>query len=96
MEFALKPYKELIAMTEAAIDEMLVPVRARLAKSRAQQAGAEIEEKILTKQKNIQQLAVKKDIDFTAICDELDEIGLLERRKEQLSTIIAQLFPEAP
>lgn len=95
MNFALKPYKELVALTQAAIDEMLVPVRANLARARANQKVAETDEKILTLQTRINKLAVEKDIDFDKICDELDELSMLEHRKEQLAEILKQLFPEA-
>lgn len=94
MNFALKPYKELVALTQAAIDEMLVPVRANLARARANQKVAETDEKILTLQTRINKLAVEKDIDFDKICDELDELSMLEHRKEQLAEILKQLFPE--
>lgn len=95
MNFQLKPFKELIALSKEKIDEALAPLRASTAKAKATLKMAEIDEKIATLGQKIQELATSKDIDFDTIADKVDEISLLELRKERLDSIVKQLFPEA-
>jgi predicted nucleic acid-binding protein len=89
----LKPFKELIALSKEKIDEALAPLRASTAKAKATLKMAEIDEKIASIDQTIQELAVSKDINFDAIADKVDEIGLLELRKQRLEEIVNQLFP---
>lgn len=91
--FQLRPFKELVALSKEKIDEALAPLRASTAKAKATLKMAEIDEKIAVLGQNIQELAVSKDIDFDKIADKLDEIALLELRKERFTTITQQLFP---
>lgn len=91
----LKPFRELIALSKEKIDEALAPLRASTANAKATLKMAEIDEKIASLGQKIQELATSKDIDFDAIADKLDEIGLLELRKQRFAEITSQLFPEA-
>jgi DNA-binding transcriptional MerR regulator len=95
MNFQLKPFKDLIALSKEKIDEALAPLRASTAKAKATLKMAEIDEKIATLGQKVQELATAKDIDFDAIADKIDEIGLLELRKTRFAEITGQLFPEA-
>ena len=90
----LKPFKELIALSKEKIDEALAPLRASTAKAKATLKMAEIDEKIATLGQSIQELATSKDINFDAIADKLDEVALLELRKNRFAEITSQLFPE--
>jgi DNA-binding transcriptional MerR regulator len=89
----LKPFKELIALSKEKIDEALAPLRASTAKAKATLKMAEIDEKIASLGQKVQELATSKDIDFDAIADKLDEVALLELRKQRFSEITSQLFP---
>lgn len=95
MNFQLKPFRELIALSKEKIDEALAPLRASTAKAKATLKMAEIDEKIASLGQKIQELATSKDIDFDAIADKIDEIALLELRKQRFAEITKQLFPEA-
>lgn len=94
MNFQLKPFRELIALSKEKIDEALAPLRASTAKAKATLKMAEIDEKIASLGQKIQELATSKDIDFDAIADKIDEIALLELRKQRFAEITGQLFPE--
>jgi predicted nucleic acid-binding protein len=94
MNFQLKPFKDLIALSKEKIDEALAPLRASTAKAKAALKMAEIDEKIATLGQKVQELATSKEIDFDAIADKVDEIALLEHRKQRLQDILKQLFPE--
>lgn len=93
VSFKLKPFKDLIALSKEKIDEALAPLRASTAKAKATLKMAEIDEKIAALGQQIQELATSKDIDFDKMADKLDEIGLLEIRKERFQEIVTQLFP---
>lgn len=95
MQFQLKPFKELIALSKEKIDEALAPLRASTAKAKATLKMAEIDEKIASLGQKIQEQATSKEIDFDAMADKIDEIALLELRKERFAEITRQLFPEA-
>ena len=95
MNFQLKPFRELIALSKEKIDEALAPLRASTAKAKATLKMAEIDEKIASLGQKIQELATSKDIDFDAIADKIDEIALLELRKQRFAEITGQLFPES-
>lgn len=91
----LKPFKELIALSKEKLDEAMAPIRARQVKSKAELEMSKLEADILTKETTIHELCAGKDIDLPRLLDKLDEIALLERRKEQYTKVVAQLFPVA-
>lgn len=94
MNFKLKPFKELIALSQEKLDAAMAPIRAMKAKSQARVKVAEIDEQIIGLEAGIQELATKKDIDFDKIANKIDELELLELRKSRFDDIVAQLFPE--
>ena len=79
----LKPFKDLIAMSKEKLDEAMAPIRARQVKSKAELQLAELDAKILTKETEIQEMCSQKDIDLPKLIDKLDEVAIIERRKEQ-------------
>lgn len=89
----LTPYKKLLAMTKEAIDASLAAVRARSAQKKGELEMAQLEERIATMESEINQVCSNKDINFAHIIEKLDDLALAERRKEQLSKILAELFP---
>ena len=90
----LKPLKEIMALTKEAFDESMAPLRARGAKARAESLLVELDVKLIDLEKEVNELVAKKDIDFEKVADKLDDIALVERRKEQFISITTQLFPE--
>ena len=89
----LTAYKKLLAMGREAVDATLAPVRAFSAKKKAELEMAKLDERIATLQSELTVTCSEKDINFDRIIDKLDDIALSERRKEQFSQIIAEMFP---
>lgn len=89
----LKPFKDLIAMSKEKLDEAMAPIRARQVKSKAELQLAELDAKILTKETEIQEMCSQRDIDLPKLIDKLDEVAIIERRKDQYAKVLAQLFP---
>ncbi len=94
MAFQLKPFRELVALTKEKLDEALVPLRVKSAKNRADGEVIKLEEKLLSLETKINEAAAKKDIDFNAIGDLMDEYDLTERRLKQIKDLVVALFPE--
>lgn len=90
----LKSYQETIALSKEKLDEALAAPRANRMKKKAEFEMAKIEEDIADKEAEVQELVTSKDIDFEELLNTLDEIALLERRKEQYANVIEQLFPK--
>lgn len=90
----LKPYKEMISYTEEKLNEAMAPVRAKRTKSKAQFEMSKLDEEILTLEEEVQELCLEKDVNFDRLLNKLDEIALLERRKEQYQEVLSQLFPD--
>lgn len=93
MELKLPSYRDLLTMSKEALDAAVAPVREALAKARAAQATAELDEQIINQRNKITKLCIEKEINFSAIADEVDELDLLVRRKKIIDGIIGQLFP---
>lgn len=89
----LKPFREIIAMSKEKLDEAMAPIRAKQVKSKAELEMAKLEADILTKETAIHELCTQKDLNLPKLIDALDEIALLERRKEQYGDVLQQLFP---
>lgn len=90
----LKPFKELIALSKEKLDEAMAPIRARQVKSQAELEMAKLDASILTAETDVQESCAQKDIHLPSLINKLDNLALLERRKEQYGEIITQLFPE--
>jgi hypothetical protein len=91
----LIPLREVLAMTKDKIKESMAPIRCAMAKKQAELEKIKIDEKIMRLQTTIQEKLLQEKIDFNDLIDTLDEIALMERRKEQFDDVITQLFPEA-
>lgn len=90
----LTPYKTLLTMGKEALDATLAPVRAYSAKKKAELEQARLDERIATLNTELNDTCASKDISFDRVIEKLDEIALAERRRDQFSLIITQLFPE--
>ena len=91
----LMPFKDLIAMSKEKLDEAMAPVRASQVRKQAELEQLKIEADIIDKQTKIQEMCIGKEINFTKLMDALDDVALLERRKEQYNQVLQQLFPES-
>jgi len=89
----LKPFKDMLAMSKEKIDEAMAPIRAKQVKSKAELEMAKLEADILTKETAVQEMCLDKDINLPSLLDRLDDIALLERRKDQYHDVLEQLFP---
>lgn len=90
----LQPYKTLIALSKEKLDEAMAPIRARQVRLKARAAQADLDAEIVTIETRVQEALTGKDVNFPSLMDKLDEIALLERRKEQYDEVLAQLFPD--
>jgi hypothetical protein len=95
MAFQIKPFKELVALTKEKLDEALVPLRVRAAKAKAEGEVIKLEEKLISLETKINEACAKKELDFNAIGDMMDEYDLTERRLKQINELVKNLFPEA-
>jgi predicted secreted Zn-dependent protease len=93
MSYQLKPFVEMVALSDKKIRKELAPSRAALAQKRAEFKMAEIDARIATLEQNIVEAATEPEIDFDHMADHIDEIELLRLRKERFLEIVGQLFP---
>jgi hypothetical protein len=94
MAFQIKPFKDLVALTKEKLDEALIPLRVRAAKAKAEGEVIKLEEKLINYETKINEACAKKELDFNAIGDLMDEYDLTERRLVQIKDLVAALFPE--
>jgi len=90
----LRPFKEIISLSQEKLDAALAPMRARQVKAQAELEMAKIDESLISTEARVQELCAHKSIDFAALLRLMDEAALAERRKKQYSQILAELFPE--
>ena len=93
MAFKLKSFQELVAMTKEKFDEALIPLRVEAAKNRAQGEVIKIKEQLLNLETKINEACAKKDIDFNAVGNLMDDYDLAERRLKQIEGLVTALFP---
>ena len=89
----LKPFAEIIALSKEKLAESLAPIRARKMKSQAELEMAKLDDELVRLEADIQEQCSKEDINFPNLLDKLDKVALLERRKTQYESVLAQLFP---
>ena len=89
----LKPFAEIIAMSKEKLSEALAPIRARKVRSQAELEMAKLDDELIRLEADIQEQCSKEDINFPSLLDKLDKVALLERRKTQYESVLAQLFP---
>ncbi len=94
----LKPFMEIVGLSKEKLDEAMAPIRARQVRAKAECEKAKLDADILTKETSVHEICAQKDLDFGKLFERLDEIALLERRREQYDEVLEQLFPgtEAP
>jgi len=89
----LKPFKEIIAMSKEKLAESLAPIRARKVRSQAELEMAKLDDELIRLEADIQEQCAKEEINFPALLDKLDKVGLLERRQKQYQKVLSELFP---
>jgi hypothetical protein len=89
----LKPFAEIIALSKEKLSEALAPIRARKVRSQAELEMAKLDDELIRLEADIQEQCSKEDINFPTLLDKLDKVALLERRKTQYESVLAQLFP---
>jgi hypothetical protein len=89
----LKPFAEIIALSKEKLAESLAPIRARKVRSQAELEMAKLDDELVRLEADIQEQCSKEDINFPSLLDKLDKVALLERRKAQYESVLAQLFP---
>lgn len=90
----LRPFKELIGMSKDKLREAMAPIRARQVRSKAELEMSKLEQDILTAETRVQEMCIEDDINLVRILDTLDDIALMEHRKEKYADVLTQLFPE--
>jgi len=93
MAFKVKPFEEVLKYTKEMLDDALAPIRARSAKAKADMVSAKIEEQMLTLEREIHESCASKDLDFDNIIAKIDKYELAERKRNQITKLIGDLFP---
>lgn len=93
MAFVVKPFEEVLKYTKEMLDDVLAPIRARSAKAKADMVSAKLEEQMLTLEREIHEACASKEIDFDAVIAKIDKYDLTERKRNQVTKLIDDLFP---
>lgn len=91
---ALIKYKELLVFAKDKVKEVMAPLRAREMRMKAELEIAKLESTIAEKEQKIQEYASEYPINFDKLIDALDDLALTDRRKEQFSKIVNEMFAE--
>lgn len=89
----LTPYSELIKLTPEQRDQKNSAAKINKQKQKGLLKVAELEERITTLEDEVVTLCSTTELDYDAIVNKQDELALANRRKEQFSKVIEQLFP---
>ena len=89
----LTPYAELLALTAEQRDQKAASTKIAHQKQRGLLRLSELEVKLASLEESITAHCQSSELNFDDIADKLDEHALLLRRKEQLTSILNQLFP---
>lgn len=90
----LQPYKDVLTMGKEKAKAILIPVRVKKAKKRAELEMLKLEEVIATLEADIEELSAAEELDFPKLIDSLDNLAIEQRRIEQYEAVIKQLFPD--
>lgn len=88
-----RPYKELIALSKEKLDLALAPIRARRFRAQAELEKSKLETEQIEKEAKVQEMLTSKEPTLPTILDLLDDIALIERKREQYDDLLTQLFP---
>ncbi len=94
MAFQIKPFRDLIALTKEKLEEAMIPLRVRTAKAKAEILKVELESQLSELEMKINRLCADKEVDFNKITDLMDDYDIAERRLNQITMLVEQLFPQ--
>ena len=89
----LNAYQKMLKIGKEKVNELLSLPRAVEMKHKAQHEISSLEVKIFEAESKIEELGAAYPIDFNALIDAIDKLGLAQRRKKQLVKISAEMFP---
>lgn len=90
---SLMKYSDVLKLCKEKVAETMAPLRAKEMKKKGELEVAQLESKLAQEDQKVQEIATKYPLDFNALSDALDERDLVERRRDQLVTILKDLFP---
>jgi hypothetical protein len=89
---ALIKYKDVLLLCKEKVKEAMAPLRAREMKKKAELEICKLDSTIAEKEQKIQEFASEYPINFDKMIDAIDELELINRRKEQFEKIIEEMF----
>lgn len=95
MAFKVKPFSEVVGLSKELLDEVLAPIRIRVAKAKAAMTIARYEEELVTIERQIYESCAARDINFDMVIGLMDKYELTERKTRQIAKIVDELFPDA-
>lgn len=87
-------YAEALKLGKDKINEALIPIRVKRARTQAELEMLKLEEQVATKTAELHELCCEEKPSFPKIIEMQDDIALLERKLEQYEKILAEMFPE--
>lgn len=91
---SLMKYQDVLVLCKDKIKEVMAPLRAREMRKKGELEVCKIDSKIAEKEQKIQEYGSTYPIDFDRLIDALDELELIQRRKEQFEKIISEMFDQ--
>lgn len=88
------PFAALLTMTQEKIEETMIPIRAKKVKLQAETEMNRIDGEIATLQLEIQKMSTNADINIPAVLTKVDQVAMLQRRRDQYAAYLDALFPE--
>lgn len=92
-QLQITPYAELLALTADEKKKKTIPARVNSQKKKAELKIAQIEEQLADINGTITEMCASESLDIEAINKKINEFALLSRSHEQMTKIVAQLFP---
>ena len=90
----LDKFENLLTRTKEKLDDVLVPIKVREMKAKAELEMTKLEAELIQGERDVQEYMSKPDtMEIACLIDKMDNVALIERRKEQFKTVIAELFP---
>ena len=90
----LTPYLQSLQYSKEELKKNSAPQKAKTQKLRAELEVSKQEERIASLEQEINTLTTNEVLNFDSIIDKLDQLALAQRRANQLTDIISQLFPD--
>lgn len=89
----LTPYREMIALAKDKAKELMAIPRAFEQRKRAELEMAKIDSLIAEGEQSINEVTAEYPVNFDRLIDKIDDLALLERRRDQFARIVAEMFP---